>query len=588
MFHMRILAFVILAFIAIGCSDEDRRASSVDVTVVHLGKRGGFRVKWRLPQPARLLIFQRTGAARESQWHSRTEGAVFTKKFGIDVLESRLPKKEFVVEIDEVFVESAGNYPVMIPFSDGGIVLFTDHLRVSWLNCLYECSENDIRDRALQSPTFVAKFLPAHDEYVIANGRVSNRVISTPPSTGGTVVYFGPQEPVQGYGFTYIADQSLPHWIRKELQGTWPRIIQLYSRRLGIDLPSRPLVFIPYLSGPRRAQASFSGSVLGSKVVLGLFGERWKEPSAEARVDLIRLMAHESFHLWNASLFRSIATPGGEWLHEGSADAFAALALSELGLIDRLTFIDIHREALNRCALGLAGGSLADPPKPWTVRAAYDCGSIMQLLLDRALRDKGEDLWKFWIALFTQAAKASGYYTREDFFHLAQEFIGSTFGSLVDQLKVLGGGELRGELENPRALEVFFSRIYDSAGIGLTINEQVWPTWYSRLVAEKALTIAVHDDCQNGGNGYWMAKGNGVRLIGSPRCRSIRGEVEIENIGEFFIWTDGVRVYDYIHEACKKSDRLLIFTSGGRLKSLSCPRLPARPRFLEPRAVDRL
>lgn len=585
---MRAIAIVLFALIAIGCSDDDRRPSSVHVTVERLEKKSGFRVTWRLPQPARALIFHRSGAGRESQWHSRTEGTSFVKKYGVDVLESKIPRRDFIVDIDEVFVETAGNYPVMIPFSDGGVVLFTDHLRVNWLNCLIECSEKEILERSLVATAAMTKFYARPGEFVIVNDRVSNRVISTPPSTSGAIVYFGPQEPMHGFGFSFIADKNLPVWVRKELRGTFSRLIQLYTQRLGIPLPSRPLVFIPYLAGPRRAQASFSGSVLDSKVVLGLFGDRWKAPDTEARVDFARLMAHESFHLWNASLFRSVATPGGDWLHEGSADAFASLALLELGLIDRLTFLEMHREALNRCALGLSSGSLTDPPKPWTVRVAYDCGSIMQLLMDRALRDQGENLWKFWVSLFSKASSSSGYYTRDDFFVLADSLIGATYGTLVEQMKVLGGGQLRGSFDDPQTLEVFFSRIYDAAGIGITINEQRWPTWYSRLVAEKALTIAVHDDCRDSGNGYWMAKGNGARLIGSPRCRSIRGEVEIENIGEFFIWTDGVRVYDHIHQECKKTDRILIFTSGGRLKSLSCPRLPARPRFLEPRAIEKL
>ena len=585
---MRVVTFLFLVLFAIGCGDDGRKASSVEVTVEHLGRRGGFRVQWRLPQPARVLIFQRDGAGRETQWHPRTEGVAFVKRNGIEILESKIPRRDFAVEIDEVFVETAGNYPVMIPFSDGGIVFFTDHLRVSWLNCLFKCSDAEIQTRSLAAAPMAARFHAGPDEFVIANDRVSRTMIMTAPSNSGMVVYFGPQEPIHGFGFSFIVDENLPLWVRKELQKTFPRLLQHYSRRLNIPLPWRPLVFVPYLAGPRMARASFSGSVVGSKVVLGLFGDRWKNPDAETGTDFTRLMAHESFHLWNASLYRSIATRGGEWLHEGSADAMSALALLELGLIDRLAFIEMHREALNRCALSLSGGSLTDPPKPWTLRAPYDCGAVMQWLLERALREVNEDLWKFWLSVFATASGASGIYTHDDFFRLAREFAGETYAPLVEQMRRLGSGELRGSFDDPQEIEAFFTRIYETAGISLAINEQRWPTWYSRLVAENALTIAVYEDCRNAGGGYWLAKGNGARLIGGPRCRSLRGEIEIENIGEYSIWTDGVRMYDYVHQACRRSDRILIFTARGRLRSLWCPRLPARPRFLEPRSLEKI
>lgn len=587
---MRFLFVFLLALTLCGCGAGEETPVSVKVRVERIFSTNRIRVQWILPEPARALIFHRSGAGRERQWHTRTQGTSFVKKGGFDVLESRRPTREFIVEIDERFVETAGNYPLMIPFSDKGVVLFTDHLRVSWMNCLFECPDDQVAKTVSVLRSHEATFVSAPGEWVVASGRAVRGSISLPASTSGAVVYFGPRAPSRGKGFMYVVDKDLPEWTLQELLNTFPRIIHLYTQRLGIRLNTEPVVFLPYVAGSRRMQASFSGSVLGSEVVLGLFGDRWKNPDTEARVDFSRLMAHESFHLWNASQFRSIASAGGEWLHEGSADAFAALALSELGLIDRLTYLDMHKEALNRCALGLSSVSVTESPPPWAFRISYDCGSVMQILLHRALRDQSEDLWGFWVSLFEKASRNAGYYTHDDFFAQARASIGTGVrSSLFDKLQQLGAAKFRESFDNPRVLEGFFSGIYDAAGIGLVLNERSWPPWYSRLVVESALTMTIDGDCQGAmSKGYWMAKGTGARLIGNPGCRSIKGEFEIEGVGDYLLWLDGVRVYDHIHQMCRRGPRLSVMSPDGRSKSMVCPRLPARPRFLEPRGADRL
>ena len=582
-----IVCALLLAALTLGCAEDMRRSRAAEIRVERLTEIGKFRVQWSLPESARALIFLRGGTERETRWRSLTPGAVFTRKAGFDVLESRRPIRSFEVEIDEQLVEAPGEYPLMVPFSDKGVVLFTDHLMVSWMNCLVECAEDDARLRTTSPPAIRTMLNAAPGEWVVVNGRTSRSRIGLDANTQGAVAYFGPHAPIRAPGFTFIADHGLPNWTLEEVQQVFPRLIDLYTRRLGIPLQSSPTVFIPYLTGQRRFHASFSGSVLSSEVVIGLFGDKWKTPSPETRHDLLRLLAHESFHLWNASRFRGVASAGGEWLHEGSADAFASLAMFELGAIGRKEFVESHTEALNRCALGLSGTSLTAAVLPWTARNPYDCGAIMQLLLHRALRDQGSDLWKFWRALFDRAAGTSGYYTHADFFKLAAEGLRGSAGALVDRLRELGNGLMTGASDSAYGLENFLIGMYEAAGVGLAVFDRDWPEWYSRGVIERAFQMALELDC-GPDLGYWISEESGARLIGGPKCRSIRNELRIEAVGGHRLWTDGVRVYDHMQQTCLSEASLSVTGANGDRRELLCPKLPPRPRYLIPRTAERL
>src|SRR5690606_226951 len=147
------------------------------------------------------------------------------------------------------------------------------------------------------------------------------------------------------------------------------------------------------------------------------------------------------------------------------------------------SFVNMLQEALNRCLLGLSEASLKDPVRPRTARNPYDCGSVMQILLHRALRDQGLDLWRFWRALLEGTSSTSGYYTHADFFKLAERKIGGA--PIVGRLRALSEGVVKGSSESPNFLENFFITTYESVGIGLSAIDNSWPEWYSRMVAER-------------------------------------------------------------------------------------------------------
>jgi hypothetical protein len=584
---LRTLGWCLVLLLA-ACSAMDSQPAEVAVRVERMPSQKAFRVTWTLREPVQALAFGRGAGMRQGRWVPLGRGFRFEQRNGRDVLVSQSLTSNFQVMIPERFTEIAGDYPFLSPFSDGGVVVYTGYLDVAPFRCQgSSClgSEVDKSARRFSSPQLEAVAAPG--EILVSGARVSGRSLIVKPPAEGALVYFGRQLVYQQDGYSLVADANLPTWMIREVQSLLPGILSLNAARLGHALKAPPMIYITYSKSSSVVSLSHSGAVVGNQMLLSLYGSRWARRTVSSREEFTKLLAHEAFHLWNASLFHSVNRPGGGWLHEGSADAFAFFSLYEMGVISHSRYSQLVTESLNRCLIGLNGTDLPSSSGALGARNHYHCGAVMEAVLHHDLQTRGLDLWQLWARLFERAAGKGGFYDHEDFFAVANEIAGAS--GVVSELSRLANGRIDFRRDASRSLESFFFQLFGTAGITLVASEIQWPDWYARAAGERALGEAISADCA--GDGYFLTITNGVRLVGGPRCRHLKNDHEIGRIADHRIWRDGVQLYDFIRRNCQERNTIPLTTvmTGGHSSpqslSLTCPALPQRTRFMR---IDQL
>lgn len=571
-----IILSLLVAMGSIGCarSYDDHRV--IELTVERVPKLRSFRVSWKAERAVSALVFTRNiGGHRARSWLAQDEGLRFESIDGRERLVSQEKRNVFEVLIPERIYDVAGDYPLLSKYSDGGVVFYSGHLDAAAVDCPQGCS-SEAFDKLSSAPERLV-LVAAPGENAIGDGK-SGPVVSLSPTPDGSFVYFGRQTLEKGKGFRAVLDPGLPAWVWPELKEYFPQFIDLNTRKLGRSLNGEPTLFVPFQTGLSRSTLRRTGAVVSTQVLIGLSGERWNQRTPGAREELLSLLAHETFHLWNASLFHSIAKVGGHWLHEGGADAMAFISLMEVGAVSKNRYMSLQSESLNRCLVGLIGTDLPSSNSPWAIRNHYNCGAVVQYLVKQVLMKRNSSLWTLWRRVFNHAVMEGGFYTHDKFMSLvdseAQDplllkaILDITTGS------VNGAGRTSG-----LQLEAFFMNAFKSAGVTLAASDRNWPDWYHNLVAERALASILEADC--GGEGSFIFENGKARMIGSSSCRTLREDADVTHIGEYRLWSDGVRAYDHARHICSVQSHLDLLEAG-REKRLrfKCPQLPKRPRFV--------
>ena len=122
--------------------------------------------------------------------------------------------------------------------------------------------------------------------------------------------------------------------------------------------------------------------------------------------------AHESAHLHQR--YRTAPYEENDsWLHEGSAEAFAYLALRDLGFVTDPYLEQRLTSAKKACATALEGGSLQDVlNRDGPFQAFYDCGLILHLTVDAASRaSSNSNLFVTWKAFTQRVAEGAPWNT---------------------------------------------------------------------------------------------------------------------------------------------------------------------------------
>lgn len=294
----------------------------------------------------------------------RKDGAQFrTVRFRMSPTYSHLPKE----------------YAPFSPFGDGGMLFHTGR----FFACQDRCPEDASWSMNLRATT---------EDRIVLDGKVVRAKAHWTDREDGRSIYVGKSVPLQLRDLIAVLDTALPERVRGQLLAQLPRFMRLFSEKLG-SLPTRPMLFVSYdISHPEGWGRQ--GGVLPGQVFVHFYGSKWpaeveKPGFAE---DLAWHLAHEAGHLYQR---HTSTSPGDDWVTEGSAEAFAAMALRA----DAGAYVQSAEErAVGQCRELLKGRSVREAIAAGTTDAAYSCGMLINLAVDSKIRQatKHDGLFAVW------------------------------------------------------------------------------------------------------------------------------------------------------------------------------------------------
>lgn len=497
-----------------------------------------WRATWHLAQPARELRFERdTTAFRGEIFEVLTPGYSMARDGDHEVLRTDgEPSRTIAVRFPEDARTLGKDYVFFVRFTDGSVAIYTGHLLA---RAVRAGEENDCRSCIVN--TF--RLLPGEDESVIAGGKRARTALDwSDESYQGSYVYFGSIEPVESDAIISIMDPGFPPWMRAASERTIPSLFALFSRKLAVELPVRPMVLTSFTRSDMTGY-SFKGGVVPGAVQLTAEGSAWETESEEGLLRYLRLLAHETVHLWNGGV---VEYPDMEhsWLHEGSADALAERALLELGVIDERRFLEFQTAAINDCRRGLGAAPLTGAAKRGAFSLYYSCGNAIALLTETSLRG-GEpaDLFDFWRGLIEKTIATEGRtYGPSDYIAHWRDMGASDGDAAV----------LRDLVEKPADPAMLVSALRDR-GVDMEPMPNP-PEDHGQTLAKEALLHLMKQNCR--GRFGFRTTARGLALADTLDCDTIPAGAVVRAIDGHDVLRTGHLAAEAVHRACGSSSEV--------------------------------
>jgi hypothetical protein len=382
-------------------------------------RHGQWRVELRKTQPTAALRFARNSeASRVGRWQV-DNGFQLVREDGTDFLrrEDGAVFQNARLTVPARYVAQPKEYAPFSPYSDGGMLLYSGQFQV----CAGE-SECSSEQR------WQVQVTPPPGTHSIVEGAVHCSAFTFTDSGPGTNIYVGRTRPLASSHFVAVIDSGLPSQVTAALYRLLPSMMDFFTARLGA-LPFQPMLFASLDPNPPQGSGfSSQGGGLPGQIFMHLYGEQWAENAADRLNDFLPwFFAHETAHL-----FQSLGARGDtyrmdqSWIHEGGADAFAALTIVELGGVSR-DYVDQRIEnAISECAVGLealAGKPLDASAKAGAFRNYYTCGLVIQMAIDAEVKRTSQgarDLFDVW-ALFLSRVRAGAPWNEDTFLSVVSE-----------------------------------------------------------------------------------------------------------------------------------------------------------------------
>ncbi|MDP3492749.1 MAG: hypothetical protein Q8R82_06510 [Hyphomonadaceae bacterium] len=388
------------ALLAAGCATQQTGASAVlPAIAISAPASGNWIAAYTLPAPATELVFDRSpDASRTVDWKA-PEGFEIIRTDAGERVRRRdgAAFSEVALSIPPVYRDLPKDYGPFSPFGDGGILTYTGR----FFACGGPCVDYGWRMK-----------LSAPGRSILMDGKVLSGAAEWLDGDSGRNIYIGETRTVETADFIAVIDNALPGAIRSQLAEQLPVYLHHFAERMGA-LPARPMLFASYDLAHRDGFGRQGGTLPG-QVFVHFYGSAWPEQMAKPGFaeDLGWHFAHEAAHLYQRQTYAEDQT--GAWIHEGGAEAFAALALRSTGQAEAANAI--VAAAAGKCTAQLAGRSVHAALEAGVFDVAYTCGLRANLALDAELRrvaPKSDGLYSAWTAYRKRVEGRAA--TEEDF-----------------------------------------------------------------------------------------------------------------------------------------------------------------------------
>lgn len=283
----------------------------------------------------------------------------------------------FIIPID--YRELPKSYAPFSPFSEGSTLIHSGQFHA----CLAAPCEDP-------EPLPIA--IEAKGATIGVEGRRTLTRDQFVSENDGTSIFVGTLESVEADGFVAVIDPGLPPDLRRNLDRSLPQAMEYFASVYGF-LSFTPELYVSIDDEPEKnGKMSTQGGTLPNQVFMHFDGENARERLAtEDPLWLEWFFAHEAAHLFQQDKTGGKAGDDvAAWIHEGGADAMAALAMARRGTTERSYAQKRLEEAQTACAQGLATSPLNRATAEGKFDLHYQCGLVIWLALDHDLRRNGD------------------------------------------------------------------------------------------------------------------------------------------------------------------------------------------------------
>ena len=394
----------------------------VEVSIEAEG-REPWPVTYRLAAPSTRLVFARSpDSSRTIDWAPGPEFEIVRTEDG-EVLRRRdgAAFDAVTVRVPPLYRELPMDYAPFSPFGDGGTLFYSGRM----FACADVCSDD-------QAWTF--HISAAAGSNLLVNGEVHRGEASWTDGGVGSNIYVGASEPVASEALVAVIDEALPAVIREQLVAELPAFMDRFAARLGV-LDAPPMLFASWDTSVDDGGYGRQGGTLPGQVFIHFYGSFWTEEMARGGFadGLSWHFAHEAAHLYQRQTYTEARE--GYWIHEGGAEAFAALALLESRPEQAAGVEAVIAAARTECAEHLAGRSIRQAISEGDTRVPYACGMVVNLALHAAL--------------LREAPSTDGLYAVwRDYVQSVQGVDRVTQSHFLDSVSGIGGEQLAVDVAN--------------------------------------------------------------------------------------------------------------------------------------------
>ena len=250
---------------------------------------------------------------------------------------------------------------------------------------------------------------------------------------GNGFSYVGKHKPEKLADHQVLYDTGLSTHLRLMFDEMLPKVIDYFAARL--NPKHDDLVFsISQQDESFDGQSGSKGGVVENQVFFHFYGDIWRNPEEMDAQWVPMFIAHEVAHVFQDHYKLGIRQ---SWLTEGSADAMALLATMDLGYwqeSDRSIYL---KQAFAECVSAIKQGQLPAEITADNFRAGYDCGLLMHLAADSALRRASAgalNLFTLWNE-FTDERQADVLPDAESYLQLLREHVPATADFIETMIK---------------------------------------------------------------------------------------------------------------------------------------------------------